>query len=184
MSNKEYIYHTNCNKDLNSLAPAPTTGSKNIKSTILQYYDLCEKLKKTDTSVIEALSVKQLNSQKITNCFDQFQKTNDPNTRRQLSEQLNKMTDEQKNYDSIYRERMRTELQELYQNWPDIFDMVIEGVDRSTLDHVLTCFEKFQKGQISSNDAVYQGIDYITDKYQLPHDFFNKSAVDQFNKLI
>ena len=48
----------------------------------------------------------------------------------------------------------------------------------------LTMFEDFQTGKISETEAVAHGMDYMTAKYHLPPDFFNKEGIQTFNQKL
>ena len=111
-----------------------------------------------------------------------LQKSTDRNTTSQLNSKLEHLTVLHKKLKDEYIDLLKTELSVLYENWPSLFDKVLEGVDRGTLEHVLTVYEEYHKGHLDDNEAVNHGIDYMTMRYDLPRDFFNRSEVDKFNK--
>lgn len=190
MSGKEYTFHSRRkpvqNPSIQAMTPVSqdTDNQENVKEIVMQQYDHYESLKKTNERVSYIVRAQEKISKEFTESFSQFQKSNDQEVRRQISDKLNHLTELQKKMESEYQEIMKVELDVLYKKWPVIYDKFIEGVDRETLEHVLTSYEKFKSGRISSNEAVMNGMDYMTERYHLPSDFFNKSAVDQFNKNI
>ena len=98
-----------------------------------------------------------------------------------MNEKLNYSTDLHKKLKKDADDLTRTELSLVSSQYPVLYDKIVEGVDRATLENVLTAFEAFQSGKISANDAVSTGMDYMTNRYNLPANFFNKQAIDQFN---
>lgn len=190
MSGKEYVFHARRkgvqNPSIQATTPVAqdTNNQENVKEIIMQQYDHYESLKKSNERVSYIVNAQEKISKEFTESFSQFQKSEDQELRRQLGDKLNHLTDLQKKLENEYQEIMKKELDILYQKWPGIFNKFVEGVDRETLEHVLSSYEKFKSGKISSNEAVMTGMDYMTERYHLPSDFFNKSAVDQFNKNI
>jgi hypothetical protein len=160
----------------------PVTQDKNTKEIILSQYDHFTQMKQSDEKMNYLHGSLDKISHEITETFSLLQQTSDKEKIRSLSDKLSHLTVLHKKMETDYDGILQKELSVLYQNWPEIFEKVKEGIDRETLEHVLTMFEKFQSGQISANQAVMGGMDYMTQKYNLPNDFFNKNAVDHFNK--
>jgi flagellin-specific chaperone FliS len=121
-------------------------------------------------------------SREITAAFNDLQKSTSIEMTKELGNKLNYLTDLHKKLKVEYNEILQRELSVLYKNWPDIFEKIQEGIDRETLDNVLTVFENVQNGKMSKNEALSNGMDFMSKKYNLPSDFFNKNAVDTFNK--
>jgi hypothetical protein len=185
MSGNEYTFHARRKNITNPSMPNPLSAVKdvdNVKDIIMGQYDHFEKLKKSDEHVKYLINTREKISKEITESFNQFQKSVDNETRNQLHNKLNYLTELHKKLEKEYTEMMTGELTILHQRWPDICTKIIEGIDRATLENVLTVFEDYKTGKMSSSEAVITGMDYMTDRYHLPSDFFDKSAVDQFNK--
>jgi hypothetical protein len=172
-NNKEFSFQTKCAKTLQF------TGD--VKLTILQQYDLYTQLKTSDAK-IKYMSESQDNlSKEILSTITLLQKAEKPDAPA-LHDKLNHMTEVHKKLKSEFTDTMKDKLNILYKYWPDIFDKVLEGIDRDTLENVLSVYDTFSKGQISDDQAVNLGVDYMTKKYKLPNDFFDRTAVKNFTK--
>jgi hypothetical protein len=180
----EYSFHARHKKEI-----TPTTSSHqdlsllgSTKTIILQQYDHLVNLKRSDEKVKYLSETQEKLSREITTTFTVLQQAKDSEQIHQLNLKMSHLTTLHKQLKDEYDERLKTELNIVYRNWPEIYDKIIEGVERETLEHVLTMYDKYQNGKINANDAVTTGMDYMTNKYHLPTDFFNKNAVEQFNK--
>ena len=162
----------------------PTVSpQRGIKQTILQQYDRCQELKNGDSEMRQLVKKMDTLSREITQLISTLRGT-DRHKTVEITSRLNELSDQHKLLKKEYDERMKSELAVLYNGWPEIYDKVIEGIDRDTLSHVLTMFEAVQMGQMSEDQAVSKGMDHIASKHNLPDDFFNKSAISQFNKKL
>src|SRR5439155_22392000 len=101
-------------------------------------------------------------SNEILNNVGLLQKSPTKEVATQATIKLNHLTALHKKLKDEYTEILKTELKILYENWQGIFDKIIEGVDRQTLEHVLTIFEEHQKGRFDANESINQGINYMT----------------------
>lgn len=184
----EYSFHTRhgnlVNPSFQNLYPQPSAHVTNVKKIIMEQYDHLTYLKQSSEKVKYLILTQNKLSHEITETFATLQKTTEQNQIKELNEKMNHLTTLHKKLTGEYEEVLKKELNVLYCNWPAIFDKIKEGMDRDTLEHVLTVFDDYQKGKINANDAVISGMDYMSNKYHLPTDFFNKDAVDQFNKNI
>jgi len=188
-SMNEYTFHTKRknigNPSLNDQSNQNKMALKGkIKETILSQYDHFSQLKKSDEKMIHLHESLEKISQEINESFSLLQKMSDNEKIKQINDKLIYLTALYKKINLEYDENLQKELSILHKNWPDIYEKVKEGIDRETLENVLTAYEEFQNGQITANQAVANGMDYMTHKYKLPVDFFNKNAVDHFNKNI
>lgn len=190
MSKNEYSFHNrpkrnlNLNSTVNSSLPNENTQipPSKAKQVILQQYDHYLDLKISNEKVKYLSESQDKLSKEIVATVGLLQQSKAGQDNIQLSQKLNHLTALHKKLKTEYTEIIKDELKILYETWPDLFDKVIEGVDRETLEHVLTTFDEYQKGQLDANQAVGQGMNYMTTKYNLPKDFFNKNAINEFNK--
>lgn len=190
MSKNEYSFHNrpkrnlNLSSTVNSSLPNENTQipPSKAKQVILQQYDHYLDLKISNEKVKYLSESQDKLSKEIVATVGLLQKSKAEQDNIQLSQKLNHLTVLHKKLKTQYTEIIKDELKILYETWPDLFDKVIEGVDRETLEHVLTTFDEYQKGQLDANQAVGQGMNYMTTKYNLPKDFFNKNAINEFNK--
>ena len=139
-------------------------------------------LKKSNQRIQYLSQTKETISQQIVLKVAELQQSQSKAQSNDLSMQLDHLHDLHKQLTHEYTTLLQKELEIVHQNWPGLFEKIIEGVDRQTLEHVLTVYEQYQSGNINQNEAVTQGIEYMTTKYQLPDDFFDKNAIDQFNQ--
>lgn len=192
MAKNEYSFHTRrANKNMSLMPDAEPTKTKktsleeismnNVKSTILGQYDKFLNLKASNPKVKYLSDTQEKISNEIIATVGLLQKSS-KDVATQLSIKLNHLSDLHKKLKEEYTEILKSELSVLHENWPGIFDKVLEGVDRETLEHVLSVFEDHKKGRHDANQSVSIGVDYMTKKYKLPKDFFDKNAIDQFNQ--
>ncbi len=191
MSQKEYSFHNHPKRNLNSTLQSTNSlpinseilipGHK-ARQTIMQQYDHFLGLKLSNAKVKYLSESQDRMSKEIVATVGLLQKSTSKEDNIQLSQKLNHLTTLHKKLKTEYTDIIKDELKILYENWPEIFDKIIEGVDRETLEHVLTVFDEFQKGKLDANQAVGQGMNYMTTKYNLPKDFFDKNAINEFNK--
>lgn len=185
MSKNEYSFQSRQNRNFSSLTSqnkSTTLPINNIKVIILEEYDKFLNLKLCDKKIKYLSESQEKLSKEILSTFASLQKSESKEITAQLSQKLNNLTILHKKLKDEYTELLKTELNVLYNGWPDIFEKIIEGVNRETLEHVLTVFEEYKKGSLNANQAVTQGMDYMSLRYNLPKDFFDKNAVDQYNK--
>ena len=147
-------------------------------------YDHFVELKQSNERIKYLCETQDKISREITQTFSILQKATDKSEIHQLNEKMSHLTTLHHQMKDEYETLLKQELSLVYQRWPDLFTKIVEGVDRDTLDHVLKAFDEYQSGHLSADAAVISGMDYMTTKYQLPPDFFNKAAVGQFNKNI
>jgi len=183
MSKSEYSFHNRQkNNRVGTMEFVAPKG--NTKKIIMDQYDHFNQLKQSNERINYLSETQNKMSQEITATFNQLQKSTDVENTKQLGEKLNYLTDLHKKLKAEYDDILQKELNVLHQNWPELFEKIQEGIDRDTLEHVLTVFEEVQSGKITKNEGVINGMEYTSKKYNLPSDFFNKNAVEKFNKDI
>ena len=153
---------------------------KKVKQTIMQQYDKFLDLKVQNERCRYLSETQDKISKEIVENFKLLKGCSDPDQSTQLQNKLEHLNNLYTKLKTEYTEFLQKELDILYDTWPDIFEKIIEGVDRATLEHVLSVYDAMQNGQLTENQAVGQGIDYMTMKYNLPPDFFDKGAIDQY----
>lgn len=126
------------------------------------------------------LEKKEKNSVEFTTLFKKIQKKEykDDAEYQEINRRLEELSQTGKTLTASYDRQMKKRFKELYLTYPGIYDMFVNRtVDQSTLNHVLDTFDQVSNGRISSNEGISHGLDYMTDKYNLPSDFFNKDAI-------
>ncbi len=100
-----------------------------------------------------------------------------------LNEELAGLDRDYEKLNETYNERIATELKWLKNNYPDIYDRMVnstEPLDRTTLENVLGAFVQSRSGVVTEREAVNQGLDFMQQRHNLPSDFFDRSKIDQF----
>lgn len=164
--------------DLSSQMPS------NVRGIILGQYDKFIDMKSKNGKIKYLIESQDRLSKEILSSFGLLQKSESSEMTNLINQKLNNLSMLHQKVKVECDEILKVELSILYENWPDIYDKVIEGVDRETLSHVLSVYEEFRKGNLSSNEAVSEGMNFLTDKYELPNDFFNHNGIEKFNAEI
>ena len=139
------------------------------KKFVLSNYDKFQNLIKNDVDAKE-LYIKIIKLKNSIKCEKNGKKFNDLNN-------------ELKDIETLFCNKMKTELTDFYIRYPKLFDMVIENnTPRAVFENVLAHFEKFNKHEISEYEAVENGIDFSNSFYNLPEGFLDKKNVDMFIK--
>jgi hypothetical protein len=147
-----------------------------VKSKILQWQAEIKQAKEVDYK--DLLAEKDRNSQEITNLFPKIQAGGEAEAIKMLSDRIDELNESNKKLDEKYKKGMKRKFRELYKRYPNIYQMLVEGnIASDTLEHVLTAHEKMERGQVSEYKAVSEGMDFMTQKYNLPSDFFNRDAI-------
>lgn len=178
MSGREYSFRVKKASKVPQIDP-----NANIKDIILGQYDKYVNLCNNNPRIKELKSQQELLSKEITSMFAKLQHAEGAEAVSKYNEQLNHLTGVHKQVKAEYEDLLKSELSIVHQTWPDIFDKIIDGVDRGVLESVLDAFQKYHDGKISRNEGIKIGMDYMTNHYNLPNDFFNKddSSIDKFS---
>lgn len=171
------------NLQLNSIVePQVTIPKSQIKDVILQQYDKFLDLKLKNSKILYLSQTQEKLSSEIITLVSQLQGITDSSQSAEIQvklEHLNSLYNELK---EEYTQLLSTELNVLKSNFPGIFEKIIEGIDRQTLEHVLSVYMEHQKGGLTADQGLNKGMDYLTHKYSLPSDFFDRSATSKYYK--
>ena len=184
VENKSKNGNENGNENETGNGNGNENGNKGIKNIILSQYDKYIYLKNNDQKIkklsqdIDRVSLEIINNVGILQNMkdkpkDQIEAVNVKTGH--LNILSKKLKDD---YNTILHE----ELKELYERWPDIYEMVVEGTSRETLEDALTVFESYSRGELTAKQSVRQGGQYMRKKYNLPEDFLNEEALDEYAK--
>lgn len=176
MSTREYVFRVKKTRS----APPAQPGS--IKTIILEQFDHFHHLEQSDPTIKGLNATLDALSKEIATTMSLLQQTTDSTITSQLTHKLQRLTELHGKSEKERDTRLQKELQVLYTTWPGIYEAIVNGASRDTLVSVLSTFEKVQSGQMDEDQAVRSGMDFMTEKYHLPHDFFNRSAVSEFNQ--
>ncbi len=194
MSKNEYSFHTRKQRDLN---PALTTSFQSAttasetqgkisphqtRTIVLRAFDHFTDLKLNNDKVKYLSETQDTLSKEIVDAVNSLQHAEGQIQTSELTQKLEHLTSLHAKLKTEYTEILKNELAVILSNWPELFDKFIEGIDRETLDHCLSVFEAQMTGRIDSKNAIGQGMDFMKQKYNLPKDFFNKNAIDEFNR--
>jgi hypothetical protein len=180
MANNEFNFHERRHRPVDKITISTPKSNVGLRQFIMTQYDRFTELGRSDEEIVHLQKARDAISLEITRSFTQLQESKDKEVSRQLNLKLNQLTDQYKKIDKDYLDLLRKHLSDLYAQYPPIFEKIVGGIDRETLDDVLGTFEKYQRGQINANQAVKSGMDFMTTKHHLPPDFFNTNNIDQF----
>lgn len=131
----------------------------------------------------DLLTEKTANSQRIVELFQKLQSKTSGDDFTLFSSEIDILNERNKALNETYTKGMQKRFKAFARAYPNIFKMFMEGtVDQQTLNHVLNTFEQMERGHMTKTQGVHHGLDYMTDKYNLPNDFFNRDAVDKMHK--
>jgi hypothetical protein len=191
MSGKQYVFGHNRGKFQSPSLPSKPTdrdaenSEQSVKSIILDQYDHLTHLKTHNDSVrnlshsIERVSLEIINNVSI---LQSMKESKDKENIERVNVKLGQLNILSKKLKDEYNNILHTELSPLYEGWPEIYNMVLEGTDRVTLEHVLTVYEQYKSGHVTPAQAVSSGAQYMKQKYNLPDDFINPEALKDYIK--
>ena len=148
------------------------------REKILAWKSEIETVKKEDFR--DLIQEREEISQKITDRFTRLQKKryNGDDEFNQINEEMNSLSQRGKELKAQFEDQMFERFREFADTYPNIYQMFLEGtLDVRTLNHVLDTFDQVEKGHMNQKQGTLLGIDYVTDRYRLPQDFFDRSKV-------
>jgi predicted nuclease with TOPRIM domain len=147
------------------------------KQKILDWHDdIIYAKKHTFKSLLDE---KDKNSQKVTNAFEKLKTVDAESSEFSIySEQIDRLNQRNKELESKYQTDMKKKFKEFHRKYENIYTMMVNGtIDEETLTHVLNMYDRVENGHIDKKAGMNQGMDFMTQKYKLPKDFFNRDAV-------
>ena len=149
---------------------------KDAKPIILKEFEKFQNLKLNDEKIKYLYETQEKISNEIVLTLSLFQKSTTKEQNLTYSQKLENLTELHKKLKNEYQEILKVELKILSDNWPQLFDKIVNNnLDRQTLEHVLSVFDEYQKGNLSNTDAIRQGMTYEKLKYNLPENFYDTS---------
>jgi len=163
-------------------SPEINIKSNDISSIIMSQYNHFINLKSNNPKFRDLYNEIESISVDIVNHIGSLNKMEKGPLAETVNAKLKELNQKHKDLNNEYKELLKIELNILYSNWPDLFEQITtgKGIDRSTLEHVLDTFRKYKNNEVSPDKAVDLGVDYMTNKYNLPKDFFNKDALKEY----
>ena len=97
----------------------------------------------------------------------------DVNELNDLTFQVSKLAQQKREAEIEYKKLMETKFKDFKSKYENIFNLAIseEGIDRETLEHVLSVYVDFKNDQLSQGQATNRGIDFMKQKFNLKDDF-------------
>lgn len=185
----EYNFNKTLNKNKilnlkNKLKVSEEINENNLKNKILKFFDIFNNLKTNNVEVQRLFDKVNILSQKIVIKVNDLQSLtdNDLNIKNEIVNNIKILNDEHNYYKTQLDNKIKFELTELCENYPELYDKFVDGIDRETLEHVLNVIEEQRKGFITSETAINIGVNYSTVKYKLPKDFFDKNTINTMIK--
>ena len=145
------------------------------KDKILQWKEEIDALKQGDCK--DLLEKKDRISRAIKKLFQRLQKQDYEGDEEynQINIQMNTLSDMSKRVEKKYRKRMKKEFRELHDDYSNIWQMFVDTeVDERTLCHVLNAFDRLEKGSSNKEQEMKGGLQFMTERYNLPSDFFKQ----------
>jgi hypothetical protein len=124
-----------------------------------------------------SLDREQVIATEITTLFKRIQNKDyaDTTEYEALGARIDTLNEQAKALKREFLSAMQTEFNELYTTYPGIFDILVNNkVDQATLLHVLATFDRVEQGRLSADQGLGVGMNFLTDKYKLPDNFFNR----------
>ena len=150
----------------------------NTKEKVLNWQREIESAKRNEFKAV--LDRKEAIATAVSSLFQRIQKQDykDPEEFNQLGARIDELNQESKVLLADYHKQMKKRFKDCHEAYPSIYDMLINGtVDPQTLRSVLDTYDQVERGFISTNEGMSRGLDYMTNKYKLPDDFFNRDAI-------
>lgn len=153
-----------------------------IGEMILNQYDHYITLKTTDSKLSKlARNIEAISAEIVSN-IGLLQSMEKGEEAERINVKLGILNTEHSKLKSEFDSIIKVELSILHEHYPDLFEMIINGLDRTTLENALNAFTDFSKGKISKTEAISKGVSFMTTKYSLPKDFFNPDALTEYTK--
>jgi hypothetical protein len=143
------------------------------KELIISYLHLIEQFKEKNDKMIDySTRMKELTQENV----DLYNKIKNGDTNPSLNDALTASTDE---YNLIKKEKedfLKEKFKVFFEKCPkSIINMVLEdAVNFELLEHVLSQVDDYKQGNISYNDGLNNGLEFIRKVSNLPDDFFVK----------
>ena len=143
------------------------------KELIISYLHLIEQFKaKNETMIDYSKRMEELTKENV----ELYNKIKNGDTNPAVNEALNASTEE---YNLLKKEKenfLKEKFKSFFEKCPkSIINMVLEdAVNFELLEHVLSQVEDYNQGNISYNEGINKGLEYIRKVNDLPDDFFVK----------
>lgn len=148
------------------------------KEIIIEYLHLIEDFKVSDPKMIEYKKNMDLLSRKTLTLYTSIQNANNMSndSRKNISDQLEKTTMEYNDLKKEKEDYLNSKFKTFMEDCPkSIKNMILEdAVNFELLEHVLTQVKNYNEGNITYNNGMNNGLEFIRRVNNLPDDFFNK----------
>jgi hypothetical protein len=93
----------------------------------------------------------------------------------ELNLRISVVAEEKRNAEKKYNTLMDEKFAEFKDQFSEIYQMAVreEGMDHTTLDHVLRVYDDYNKGKVTKSTGTNMGLDYMKERFSLPDNFFN-----------
>ena len=143
------------------------------KELIISYLHLIEQFKSKNEKMLQySKRMNELTQENV----ELYNKIKNGDTNPSLNEALNASTEEfnllKKEKEEFLKEKFKTFIEKCPKS---IINMILEdAVNFELLEHVLSQIDEYKQGNISYNDGINSGLEYIRKVNDLPDDFFIK----------
>jgi hypothetical protein len=139
------------------------------KETLIKYLHLIEDFKKKDPKMLDYTTKMEVLSKETASLYAHKE---DPEAQERLNETTVKHDNLKKEKEAYLKEKFKTFMEQCPKS---IINMVLEdAVNFELLEHVLTQVKDYKQGNITYNDGLNNGLEFIRKVNNLPDDFFVK----------
>lgn len=143
------------------------------KDLMMEYLHLIEDFKVSDPKMIEYKKEMDILSRQTLTLYGTMQNKNvDSNLNEKLEKTTMKYNDIKKEKEDYLNSKFKTFMEDCPKS---IKNMILEdAVNFELLEHVLTQVKNYEEGNITYNNGMNNGLEFIRRVNNLPDDFFNK----------
>lgn len=143
------------------------------KDLMMEYLHLIEDFKVSDPKMIEYKKEMDILSRQTLTLYGTMQNKNvDSNLNEKLEKTTMKYNDIKKEKEDYLNSKFKTFMEDCPNS---IKNMILEdAVNFELLEHVLTQVKNYEEGNITYNNGMNNGLEFVRRVNNLPDDFFNK----------
>jgi len=147
------------------------------KNYILTQKQAIDNFRENDPVANDLFRDLQLQTQEIKETFAKVRAASEhPEIFSALNENMEELNKLNKICKKEYESLMSDKFADFKNRYPTLFDKFINNdMDDNILNHVLDTYTMVEQGQINSRQGRNMGMDFTTQKFGLPKDFFDKN---------
>jgi hypothetical protein len=149
-----------------------------IKTYILKTKKAIDSFRTNDPEASVLYEDLQAQSKEISETFAQIKLMSEqPEIFSVLNENMEELNNLNKLTKAEYDELMSKNFSEFKDKYPTLFEKFVHNdINPEILNNVLDTYTMVEQGKISQRQGRNMGMDYTTDRFNMPKDFFNKGT--------